>query len=220
MAYPAFVNSGGITQANTVHTGTLPGSRVNGNLLVFYFKVRSTTNDPALSAGWTLLDSFGYGGSTQRYGVAYCFVTGSEAAPTLTWSGGGTAVSIVIQYSGVDQTTPLVAGTKNGSQTGTTITCTAINSSQNSSIAISSSWDDASVAPTLPSGFTNEGTGAFQNAFSSVRLCEVQIATSGSSSGAVSCTQASSVPWGTFLFEMKSPATNTRSSTFAMMGMG
>jgi len=95
----------------------LPGSRVNGNLLVFYFKVRSTTNDPTLSAGWTLLDSFGYGGSTHRYGVAYCFVTGSEAAPTLTWSGGGTAISLIAQYSGSDATAPLLAGSKNGATT-------------------------------------------------------------------------------------------------------
>jgi hypothetical protein len=199
----AFVNIGSIAQANSVHTATLPGSRVNGNLLVFYFKVRSTTNDPTLSAGWTLLDSFGYGGSTQRYGVAYCFVTGSEAAPTLTWSGGGTAVSIIAQYSGTDATTPLVAGTNNGASSGTTISTTAINSSRNNSLAINASWDDLSTAPTLPSGFGNEGVGFFQNAFSSLRLCDVQIATSGSSSGAVSCTQGSSVNWGTFLFEMK-----------------
>jgi hypothetical protein len=200
---PAFVNIGTINQANTVHSGTLPGSRINGNLLIFYFKVRSTTNDPTLSAGWTLLDSFGYGGSTQRYGVAYCSVDGSEAAPTLTWSGGGTAISIIAQYSGTDATTPLVAGTKNGATSGTTISTTAINSTRNNSLAISASWDDLATAPTLPAGFSNESVGFFQNAFSSLRLAEVQIATSGSSSGAVSCTQSSSVNWGTFLFEMK-----------------
>jgi hypothetical protein len=200
---PAFVNIASITQANSVHTATLPGSRVTGNLLAFYFKVRSTTNDPTLSAGWTLLDSFGYGGSTHRYGVAYCFVDGAEAAPTLTWAGGGTGVSIIAQYSGTDAATPLVAGTNNGATTGTTISTAAINSTRNNSLAISVSWADNSTAPTLPSGYSNEGTGFFQNVFSSLRLCDVQIATSGSSSGAVSCTQGSSVNWGTLLFEMK-----------------
>ncbi|MGY4505258.1 hypothetical protein ACVWYH_009215 [Bradyrhizobium sp. GM24.11] len=220
MSFPSFVNAGAITQASTVHTGALPASRVNGNVLLLYFKVRSTTNDPTLSAGWTLLDSFGYGGSTYRYGVASCFVTGSEAAPTLTWAGGGTAVSEIMQYTGTDQSSPLVAGSKNGAQTGTTASNTAITSTRNGSIAISAIWNDQSTAHPLPSGFTNEGTGAFQNAFGSLRLSEVQIATSGSSSGAVSSAHASSGAWGSFLFEMKSPLVNVRPLTFATMGMG
>jgi len=209
MTYPAFVNANSITQSTSVHSPTLPGSRVNGNLLVLFFKVRSTTNDPTVSAGWTQLDTFGFGGSTYRFGIYYCFVTGAEAAPTVTWSGGGQCVSLIVQYSGVDQSAPLVAGSKNGAQTGATATNTAINSTRDQSIAISAILNDQSTAHPLPSGFTNEGAGAFQNAFGSLRLSEVQIATSGSGSGAVSSTHASSGPWGAFLFEMKSPAVNT-----------
>jgi hypothetical protein len=201
---PSYVNNGGLTVATSVHTGTLPSSRVNNNLLLFYFKVRSTTNDPTLSAGWTLLDSFGYGGSTHRYGVAYCLVTGSEAAPTLTWAGGGTCLSLIAQYSGVDQTTPVVAGSKNGASTGTTITTSAITSSKNQSLAVNVDWADAATAPTLPSGFANEGAGFYQNAFGSARLCDAAITTSGSGSAAVSCTQSSNVNWSAFLFEIRS----------------
>ncbi len=204
ITYPAFVNAGTLAQSGSVHTGNLPGSRVNGNLLVLYFKSRNTANNPTVSAGWTQLDTFGFGGASQRFGVYYCFITGSEAAPTVTCAGGSAIVSEIIQYSNVNATTPVVAGSKNGAATGTTISTTAINSSANGSLAISSSWDDSAIAPSLSSGFSNEGTGAFQNAFGSLRLCDVQITNSGSSSGAVNCTQGTSVPWGTFLFEMKS----------------
>jgi hypothetical protein len=206
-------------QNASVHIGILPSSRVNGNLLIFHFKIRNTTNDPTLSAGWTLLDSFGYGGSTFRYGVAFAFVTGSEAAPTLTWAGGGTAVSLIAQYSGTDATTPLVAGTKNGATSGTAISTTAITSTRSNSRAVSASWDDLPTAPTLPAGFSNEDVGFFQNTFGSLRLCDVVIVTSGSSSGAVSCTQSSGTNWGTFLFEMRSPAGSTSSPTALMMGV-
>jgi hypothetical protein len=85
---PAFVNAqSAASESTSVHTGALPGGRVNGNLLIFYFKVRSTANDPIVSAGWTAIDTFGFGGSTFRYGAYYCYVTGSETAPTLTWRG-------------------------------------------------------------------------------------------------------------------------------------
>jgi len=204
-AFPAIVNVGSIVQAGSVHTGSLPTSRVNGNLLIFYFKSRDTSNDPTVSAGWTQLDTFGFGGTSQRFGVFYAFVTGSEVAPTVTVAGGGTVVSLIVQYFGVNPATPVIAGSNNGAATGTAISTAAINSSKNNSLAISASWDDAAIAPTLPAGFTNEGVGFYQNVFGSLRLCEAQIAISGTNSGAVNCTQTGSVPWGELLFEMPSP---------------
>lgn len=115
------------------------------------------------------------GGPPRPYGRSTSFDTRpSSPAPTLTWAGGGTCVSEIVQYTWVDPTTPLVAGTKNGAQTGTAHTCATVNSSVDQSIV-----------------------GFYQNAFGSLRLSSVQIATFGSTSGAVSST-GTSVPWGTF----------------------
>jgi hypothetical protein len=202
---PAFVNAGIVSLNTSVHTGALPTSRTNGNLLILYFRVISTIDDPTVSAGWTAIDTFGFGGSTYRHGAYYAYVTGSETAPTITWAGGGGAISVIAQYSGVAASAATVAGTKNGSQTGTSITTSAITSSRDTSLAISATWNSSALASSLPSGFNNEGVGIYQNAFSSLRLADVEIPSSGSISGVVNSTQLLSAPWGTFLFELKSP---------------
>jgi hypothetical protein len=106
--YPVFVNSTGATDSASVFTVALPGSRVTGNLLILYFKIRSTTNNPTVSAGWTQVDTFGFSSGTFRYGAYWRYVTGSETAPTLTWSGGGQGVAVIAQYTGAHATSPVV----------------------------------------------------------------------------------------------------------------
>src|SRR5260370_33674458 len=98
--FPSFVNNGAILDASSVHTANLTASRVNGNLLVLYFKSIDPAHDPTVSAGWTQLDTFGYGSASQRFGVYYCYVTGSETAPQITQSANSTKiVSLVVQYT-------------------------------------------------------------------------------------------------------------------------
>ena len=210
---PAYVNASGSTPTSSasVHTGVLPPSRVLGNLLIFFFKVRVTNYDPIVSADWTAIDTFGFGGSTFRYGAYYCYVTGSETAPTLTWvdsppqPGGGRAVSIIAQYENVAPSAPVVPGTKHGAQTGTSITTSAATSSRDNSLFVSATWNDQNVACAMPAGFSNPtGVNGFDNLFGSLRLGDVVVNTTGSHSPAVATTQVTSVPWGTLLFEIRS----------------
>jgi hypothetical protein len=157
-SHPAFVNAmSGATQSSSVHTGVLPPDRVTGNLLILYFQIGSTANDPTISAGWTAIDTFGFGGSTLRYGAYYCYIDGSETAPTLTWSGGGTAVSLIAQYENVASSAPVVPGTKNGALTGTSISTLATVSSRDNSLFISATWVAQAVGCPVPPGFSNEG---------------------------------------------------------------
>jgi hypothetical protein len=205
--HPSYRNApSGASQSTSVHTGVFPSGRVNGNLLIFYFQVGSTSHDPTLSAGWTLIDTFGYGGTTLRYGAAYCYVTGSEVAPTLTWAGGGTAVSLIAEYENVAPSSPVVPGTKNGALTGFSISTLATVSSRDNSLFVSATWTGEAVACPVPAGFSNESalTNGFDNVFGSLRLADKSAAITSTSSGAVAATQITNVPWATFLFELRS----------------
>jgi hypothetical protein len=207
--HPAFVNARTTaSQSTSVHTADLPTGRTTGNLLIFYFQVASVTNDPTVSAGWTLIDTFGFGsGTTLRYGAYYCYVTGSEVAPTLTWAGGGHACSLIAEYENVAPSSPVVPGTKNGASSGTAISTAATVSSRDNSLFISATWSPFSVACTVPPGFTSEFPGGplgFDNFFGSLMIADKAAAFTSTSSGAVACTQIGSSFWGTLLFELRS----------------
>lgn len=200
-----YVSNGGIQQSTSVHTTVLPPSLANGNLLILYIKVRGfDATGPTISAGWNILDNIGIGGSGNKEVIYWRYYQTGDAAPTVT-IGSGQVISLMMQYSGMHPSAALVAGTKNSAASGTTLTCAGINTTKANSRAICMTVCEAALASSVPAGYTNVSVGAFQNSFSSFRITDVLLPASGSSSGAVSATQSVSVPWGVFVFEMKSP---------------
>ena len=107
---PAFVNSGSMTSVLAAPSGTpaLPVSRTNGNLLIAYCRSAGATsaNTLSVSAGWTI----GYAtrqGNPRPSIVTYCYVTGSETAPTFTSSiGNDNFEAQVLQYTGAIGSSP------------------------------------------------------------------------------------------------------------------
>lgn len=200
----AFASNGSILQSTSPHVPSLPSGLVNGNLLILYTKVRGfDTTGPVISAGWNILDSIGIGGSGNKEVLYWRYYQTGDAAPTIT-IGSGQVITVMMQYSGMHPSAALVAGSKN-SGTGTALTCAAINSTRANSLAISMNVGEQATASSVPPGFSNEGVGFYQNSFSSFRITDAVIAASGASSGAMSATQSTSVAWGAFVFEMKTP---------------
>lgn len=72
-------------------TPTLPGTRTNGDRLMCFTFCTSATATVALSAGWQSL--WNAAGSAGRVAGFTCLVTGSETAPTVTWTGTTTGTS-------------------------------------------------------------------------------------------------------------------------------
>ena len=112
MAAPVFNNAS--AQAHESY-GTslllaLPASRVLGNLLIAI--IGNLNGSPAFvwPDGWTPVDD----STTQgNWSYAYAYVTGSEAAPTVTWSGVNDASGYIYQYSGTKSSSPIGAFNKN-----------------------------------------------------------------------------------------------------------
>ena len=117
MSSPVFVNSNSTADAfNTTLTIPLPVTRTNGNLLIA--AIVATVNGGVSfvwPAGWTSIDSRNAQNISVAY--AYCYVTGAEAAPVVTWSGGTSTSGVVAQYSGTSAASPIGNKNQNSSST-------------------------------------------------------------------------------------------------------
>ena len=105
-ASPSFVNAGAqavvTTTTSTTVTPVLPGSRVNGNLLIAFCRLDVNTSLTVSGGSWVLQSG------TQNMGpyfvLATCWVNGSEVAPVFqcgTHTGTWHLTAQVIQYTNV-----------------------------------------------------------------------------------------------------------------------
>ena len=167
---PSYVNVGTQVGATaTALTLTLPGSRVNGNLLVAMFSANSPTSaDVTWPAGWTKIDTSGGSGSPLA-SWAYRYVNGSETAPNITWTGTATARGVIAQLTGVRSTLPIGHTTKNFQATTSAVTCPELV--PQSGVSLGLAFFNAGNAIT-PSGWTSHfniaTTGIRQQGFSKV----------------------------------------------------
>jgi hypothetical protein len=188
--YPSFVNIGtAVTASGTTMTLNLPASRVVGNVMIALTSVASSRS-PVWPAGWT-----GIGAGFAAYRV----IDGTESTgPAPTWTGSSAQGGIIGQWTG---TAGGVGATNdNQAQTGTTASVTAITTTANISLCVTGLYG-TTTTPSLPSGFNNETTATIGGA--QIRFAEVQVATSGGSSGAVSSTVTNGI-WRAVLIELKS----------------
>lgn len=119
MAGPTRVNVGAYQNQGfgTSITPALPASLVVGNILIGV-----VFNGGALTwpAGWTPIDSYAV---TNFFGAyAWYRVTGTDSAPTITWSGNNSADAVILQYTGCTAGNPIGATNKQNDAAATTST--------------------------------------------------------------------------------------------------
>jgi hypothetical protein len=183
---PAYVNVGSQTStgAGTSLALSLPGSRVNGNLLIAFIYVLNPSSATVTWPGdWTPIDNVG-GSSGPAGSIAYCYVTGSEAGPTVTWTGSGSARGAIAQFSTTRGSSPIGAVSKNAQGVTATITCAAITSTATQSLAFGlvNANTGTIAAPATWNPRFQLTTSARQTGF------DKELGGSGNSSGAISIT--------------------------------
>jgi len=196
---PAYVNAGTWTQSVTVtsYNPPLPGSRVNGNLLIAYFAANNS-KIITISGGWTMLQN----DTNVDFIVAYRYVDGTEAAPSFQFVGGGTLTcqGQVLQFSGAAATGAF--GTLS-TQTGNSATMahTGITTTKGQSLVLAmSAILNNQVIGGPPSGWNTESGG---NGVWSTRTWDKAVVVAGSS-GSLSQAVTTGV-WRVSLLEIKSP---------------
>lgn len=198
---PAFVNvSAQVSATAAALTLTLPGSRVNGNLLIAFIGVNSPSSAGLTwPGGWTPIDTSGGSGSPCA-SWAYRYVDGSEANPAVTWTGTATSRGGIMQLSGVKATSPIGHTTKNFQSSGTTITCAEIVPQAADSLAFGINHNGASFTPAGWTGrFDLSTSGIRQQGWGKV------LGVAGAGSGAISQATGAFSNVTTMLCEIKRP---------------
>lgn len=129
---PSFVNDGGyIISTNSISfSPALPGSRVNGNLLIAMFESGNNRTITLSGSGWTSGGAAVPAAPNTGFVWAWRIVDGTEASPTFSASGGTDGAAVVLQYHGV-AASPIGATNSQGVVNGSismSITTTAPNS--------------------------------------------------------------------------------------------
>lgn len=100
MANPSYVNAGTVvtTGSGTSLAPTLPGSRTNNNLLIAFVAVNATGKTFSVGGGWTVDETV----NTTHHSVARVsrLVDGTEAAPTISWTGNAAGNAWIAQFTG------------------------------------------------------------------------------------------------------------------------
>jgi hypothetical protein len=156
----AFVQSKLALNASTVTTisAVFTTGPIQGNLIVGCVMVPAAVG-AFTTTGFTqgTAQSLGSGGTT-RAGVMFWKVAGAGESSTVTatWTGTTTPLLIIGEYSGVDQTTPLLAQTSVANASGTTITGAATPGTGKVAVAVcalqvrtvSTSWSAEAISGT------------------------------------------------------------------------
>lgn len=184
---PVFRSVGAVTfNPNTVVDPTdlapsLPATRVSGNVLVLITACRSITATCATPAGWTKHADYPQTSGTASGGKFYVFFlvcTGSEVAPTVTWTGvttgtsGDSSSAVILCYRNVDTSGGAAAiadGTAvksdQAAQT-TNIPIASMTTTLDNSLAIAPNMkfqDNGSVTVTADAAWTERADGATSN---------------------------------------------------------
>lgn len=183
-----FVNNGIFTEATAASvTPPLPGSRVNGNLLVAWCRQAGTgTATLSVSAGWTLCAQDSQGASRPSV-VAYSYVTGGESAPVFSSTITSIYDAVVLQFSGTDLVSPIGNVAHNSGVT-TPMTCNSISASGNSSVALNICQGSGAGVPPAPAGWSSIVS---SNALvSPINISTLTLASIGNNTGLISVSYA------------------------------
>lgn len=210
----AFVNNG-TGYGNAATTSALPGlpaSIVAGNLLLALCAVR-TTATVAVSSGWTVGDTksqLDTGSVNWKFIWAWRVATGSDTAPTFSWTGGTFAAAYVLQLSGT-LGVPFSGVSSNSTGTGTPHTSASITATGGGD-AMYVDMSSVSTALTTPSGWSSIFSNVSQGTSFNVGL--KTFSGTGDTSGAISTAGSSSTAWSEWQLELAAPV------NFAYTGTG
>jgi hypothetical protein len=210
---PTFVNAGAMTSFTAAASGipALPGSRVNGNLLIALCRINTSgVGTTSVSAGWTIGASVNQSVNNRSTIVAYRYVTGSETAPTFTSSLGTVSFEAqILQYTGVVASTPF-GNTSVGWYDGATgfdagsnlpLRCPAMTSAHPGSTALNIAVINALVvaAPSTPTGWTSRSVTT-----QAANMSDLALPISGTTTGSISLPDTGVANWTEFIIEIRS----------------
>ena len=188
MAVPSLVNSGGINSGNsTTASAPLPGSRVNGNLLLAFFQTGSAVKTfGSLTSGWTFATAQ-VDGPSSSVRLAWRYVDGSETAPSVSWTGSTIWHAECIQLTGVQAVTP-IGNTGTNSGNGTTISLSGLTSSQDNSLVVAALFEGAGATSAIPLPISWSSLTVFTDGNACDRLIGGSLVDSGSTAENISVT--------------------------------
>jgi hypothetical protein len=148
MAAPSFVNAAAMsgTAADTHLSVNLPGSRVNGNLLVCVLNFGISDRTAVFPSPWVVIANT-HAASAGSSVVAYRYVDGTETAPNVTWTGLANCDGRIYQYSGTLGSSPIGAHHE-------TISSSSGNTGSDSGVTVTS--NNSRVVLYLSGGIGNE----------------------------------------------------------------
>jgi len=170
-------------------------------------------------AGWTQIDQQLWN-TSDRASFAYRIATGSDTAPTVTFSASTICWFQVFQFSGAS-TTPISAARSFATGTTGTHTSAAITTTADNSAVIYLDLSNNTTLLTNPAGWTSDADAAHAATGGVIALGHKTLAAAGSSSGAIS-TAGASVAWIQWQQEIlaASPTSSAALQTITGSGTG
>jgi hypothetical protein len=226
MAAPTFVNAGamGGQAANTTVTLPLPGSRVNGNLLVAFLQFAISNRTPTWPAGWTSIANTN--GASGSAACAYRYVDGTETACSPTWTGLANVDGRIYQYSGTLGSAPIGAHHETISSAGNTGSDAGATATSNNSlfILLLGGGNDTETRSSGPGGSWNTDSAWTTAGVGGVGAwSESTPSTVGSASDSSSFTMAGGAGgmlWSVFTIELLSEVAPTEAHITASPALG
>lgn len=208
MAAPSYLNVGtsAVSAGATSRTPALPASRTNGNILIAVVGSKNNATHSISGSGWASLASQTNSGTGWTVSYWWRVVDGTEAAPTISWTGSVACFGQIVQYTRQNSDTAAPFGTIGtaGTGTGATHTSTGFNSTRNNSLII---YLDAAIANTAiatPTNWTERFDAGSATSVTRFAGGDRTLTTSGSASGNISVTGAAAA-WVQRQFELLEP---------------
>jgi hypothetical protein len=156
------VSWGAISAGFSSSAPELPEGIAPGDVLVLY-AVQSTTGAHAVPSGWTAIAELSHPDATLKSFAAYKVATGSDTAPTITWTAGGLVAQIAL-FRNVLVSAPIEAtgaAAYNASQ-GDVGAISGVTASKDACVVVVGARDVAwGSAATLADGFAEIGERSF-----------------------------------------------------------
>jgi hypothetical protein len=221
VAAPAYASVGALAGASSVtsRTPSIPSTRANGNVIIAIVGTKNNATHSVSGSGWVALGTQTNSGTDWTVSLWWRIVDGTEAAPTISWTGAASAISRTVMFTRENFDTANPFGTIGTPGTGTTSThtSTGFNTTRDNSLVIYIDSAAANTAVATPSGWLERyDTG---NASSASRITggDKTIATSGTASGNISVTGANAA-WVQWQIEITEPVAVTHAATGALTG--
>jgi hypothetical protein len=228
MAAPAFVNFGavgGVGFGTGFSNEGLPASRVNGNILIIVATVANgTARTMAISGGgggWSIIGTPDVSTNGNSL-VAYRIVDGTEAAPSITWTGNDNGCGVILQYSGDFSSNPIGNIHQNAlSVANATMTESGITLARGNSLVLGIVLGSGSPATisTPPGGSWTQDQVNTAGLGTLAVWDNSSVATQGSHSPSFSATMNFSAKWMAYTIEIASQAPITPVAAAGAVGL-